>query len=181
MGTRSTPMAMAVAANSTTSNRRSPSSYFDLRTAVHHVPEWAGKRPLLLYLYGEPEHWPEARGSVSPEHKMQHRSEVAFFSDRVMEDEVAFRSCCYSELLAGWAAQPDQRISAHATADETLHVLALQVGSRFPETATIANAPLTEQGLSCGSRPFRSKRFGRTRATPGPTRRSKSGRSRTAF
>jgi hypothetical protein len=109
-------MAMAVAANSTTSNRRSPSSYFDLRTAVHHVPEWAGKRPVLLYLYGEPEHWPEARGSVSPEHKMQHRSEVAFFSDRVMEDEVAFRSCCYSELLAGWAAQPDQRISAHATA-----------------------------------------------------------------
>jgi hypothetical protein len=89
---------------------------FGLRTAVHHVPVWAGKRPVLFYLYGEPERWPEPKGPVSPEYKLQHRSEVASFSDMVKGDEVAFHSCSYSELLAGWAAHPDQRISAHAMA-----------------------------------------------------------------
>jgi len=89
---------------------------FALRTAVHKVPAWAGKKPILFYVYSEPERWPGNKGPVSWEDRMRHRAEVAAFSDMVAGDEVSFRWCSYSELLATWAAQSDQLISAHAAA-----------------------------------------------------------------
>jgi len=82
---------------------------FALRTAVHG--DWKGRRPVLFYLYAEPEHWPDGR-SVSQEDRMQLKS----FSELVAGDEVSFRSCSYPELLAIWRGSPNQLISAHAAA-----------------------------------------------------------------
>jgi hypothetical protein len=89
---------------------------FALRTAVQPGKEWAGKRPVLFYLYAEPERWPGDKGAVPSEHRMRHGAEVTAFWDMVRGDEVTFHSCCYSELLAGWAAEPNRVISAHAAA-----------------------------------------------------------------
>ena len=89
---------------------------FALRTAVHHVSAWVGKRPVLYYLFAEPERWPGDKGVVPLEDRLQHRAEVAAFSEMVAGDEVSFRSCCYSELLADWAMQPDPKLRDHAAA-----------------------------------------------------------------
>jgi hypothetical protein len=89
---------------------------FALRTAVHNVSEWVGKRPVLYYLYAEPERWPGDKGPVSIEDRVQHRAEVQAFADMVAGDEVSFCSCSYAELLAEWATQPNPVIAAHADA-----------------------------------------------------------------
>jgi hypothetical protein len=86
---------------------------FALRTAVQDI--WKGKRPVLFYLYAEPEYWPDGK-SVSLKDRMQHRAELISFSELVAGDEVSFRSCSYPELLATWRADPNQLISAHAAA-----------------------------------------------------------------
>jgi hypothetical protein len=87
-----------------------------LRTAVHKVAKWTGKRPILYYLYAGPERWPNGKGAVPPEDRLQHRAEIAAFAEMVAGDEVSFLSCSYSELLADWAASPDPMIRAHAHA-----------------------------------------------------------------
>jgi hypothetical protein len=56
---------------------------FALRTAVHKEPEWVGKRPVLFYLYAEPERWPADKGAVPLEDRVQHRAEVTEFWDMV--------------------------------------------------------------------------------------------------
>ena len=89
---------------------------FGLRTAVQPNAQWAGKKPVLFYLYAEPENWPGDKRPVPLEYRLQHRAEVAAFTDMVGGDEVSFRSCSYTELLATWAAQPDQLVRAHAVA-----------------------------------------------------------------
>jgi hypothetical protein len=89
-----------------------------LRTEVHDVDddnEWKGKRPILFYLYAEPEFWPDGT-PLSPYDRIQHRSEIEEFSDLVAGDEVLFRSCSYSELLATWSASRSEPISIHAKA-----------------------------------------------------------------
>jgi hypothetical protein len=91
---------------------------FALRTAVHRPerPEWLGKRPILYYLYADPERWPKNKGAVSKKDRLQHEAEVTAFSDMVTDDEVSFRSCSYSELLPAWMAQSNRMIAAHAAA-----------------------------------------------------------------
>ena len=89
---------------------------FALRTAVQHGSEWNGKRPILFYLYADPERWPGAKGPISYEERFQHRVDLATFSDIVAGDEVSFRSCPYSDLLASWAVQPSELIRNHAVA-----------------------------------------------------------------
>lgn len=86
---------------------------FALRTAVQDIRK--GKRPVLFYLYAEPERWPDGR-LVLQEDRMQHRAEIESFSRQVADDEVSFRCCSYVELLASWRASPDERIRAHAFA-----------------------------------------------------------------
>jgi Restriction Endonuclease associating with ARP len=89
---------------------------FALRTAVHNVTQWVGKRPVLFYLFAEPENWSAGKGPVSPEVRLGHRAELTRFDEMVAGDEVSFRSCSYSELLAVWAKHPDRLVSAHAAA-----------------------------------------------------------------
>jgi hypothetical protein len=89
---------------------------FALRTAVHSVPEWAGKRPILYYLYAEPEQWPEEKRSIPQQDRTQHRDDIGAFSKTVVGDEVLFRFCSYAVLLAQWAAQSNEPLRAHASA-----------------------------------------------------------------
>jgi hypothetical protein len=98
---------------------------FGLRTAVQPRAKHAGKRPVLFYLYAEPESWPGRKRSVPLEGRIAHRREIVAFSDVVAGNEVVFHSCSYSELLAdwcratiwmSWAAQPNHLIRAHAAA-----------------------------------------------------------------
>jgi hypothetical protein len=86
---------------------------------VHKVKKWVGKRPILYYLYAEPDRWPNGKRAVPLEDRLRHRAEIAAFSETVLGDEVAFLSCSYSELLADWAASSDAMIRAHAHAVAT--------------------------------------------------------------
>ena len=49
---------------------------FALRTAVHQVPAWVGKQPVLYYLFAEPEWWPGDKGVVPLKDRDQHRAEI---------------------------------------------------------------------------------------------------------
>lgn len=89
---------------------------FGLRTAVHRVPAWSGLKPILYYLFAEPEHWPGDKGPVAAADRARHRAEIETFSEMTAGDEVSFRFCSYSELLSDWAAQPNPEVAAHADA-----------------------------------------------------------------
>jgi hypothetical protein len=88
-----------------------------LRTEVHRLGSRRGKRPILLYLYAEPERWPDGR-SVSRTAMRDHRGEINQFAEIVAADEVAFRSCSYRELLSIWSTSLNNAIRAHAAAVE---------------------------------------------------------------
>lgn len=88
---------------------------FGLRTAVHDVAAWAGKRPILYYLYAEPESWPDGK-PIPPMQRSRHRAEVAAFAEITEGNEVLFRSCSYRQLLTSWSTCPDHVVRAHASA-----------------------------------------------------------------
>lgn len=73
-----------------------------------------GLRPVLFYLYAEPETWASSNEIVDPEAKAQHRREIAEFAAAVANDEVAFVSCSYRQLLESWQRSGDPEIAAHA-------------------------------------------------------------------
>ena len=79
-----------------------------LRTEAQKRPEL---RPLLWYLYAEPECWPKNARPISDMEKRAHRNEIARFAEIVAADEVRFLSCSYRDLLAHWSAHglPDVR------------------------------------------------------------------------
>lgn len=89
---------------------------FALRTAVQPKAIYASHRPVLFYLYAEPEHWPGETRSVPIEDRVTHRNEISAFSNLVAEDEVTFRATSYSELLADWLDGSSNLIRAHAVA-----------------------------------------------------------------
>lgn len=89
---------------------------FALRTEVHR-PNWnRGCRPILFYVYAEPENWPRNGQLLDARAKDRHREEVAEFEGLVANDEVPFASCSYRRLLDAWRGQPDGRVRAHAQA-----------------------------------------------------------------
>jgi hypothetical protein len=88
---------------------------FALRTAVHREERCAGKQPVLLYLYAEPERWPDGR-AVSSAEIDAHRAEIRDFAKTVAGDEVVFHACSYGELLSAWSAAPNAAARAHAAA-----------------------------------------------------------------
>ena len=81
------------------------------RRARRHTP-----KPILFYLYAEPEVWPASGDAVDERAKARHRSEVETFAATVIDDEVSFVPCPWRRLLGTWADQPDSRIRAHAQA-----------------------------------------------------------------
>jgi hypothetical protein len=93
-----------------------------LRTAVHRRGPLADKRPVLLYLYAEPERWPDVRPVPRVEIEA-HRAEVRDFAGIVSGAEVIFSACSYGELLSSWSAGPDAVTRAHAAAIKTRFLL----------------------------------------------------------
>ena len=84
---------------------------FALRTEAQRL---SGFRPLLVYLYAEPDHWPVTDKPVGQVDILAHRKEIAHFAEQVAGDEVRFLSCSYRELLAWWARNSKPDVRAHA-------------------------------------------------------------------
>lgn len=92
---------------------------FALRTQVHREGEHKCLKPILFYLYAEPECWPRTDGRLIDENKkIRHREEIEKFANIVERDrdEVRFISCTYSELLADWKRNKISEIHAHVEA-----------------------------------------------------------------
>lgn len=89
---------------------------FALRTEVHRTGVHHDPKPILFYIYAEPESWPKTGRRVDDEAKSRHRDEIARFARAVEDDEVAFASCSYRRLLAIWRQDPREEIRAHAEA-----------------------------------------------------------------
>lgn len=90
---------------------------FGLRTAVHREGGLPERRPVLFYVYAEPERWLGGKGKpVSQADIHAHRVEIARFASSVEGDEVVFRACSYRDLLTVWRASPKDDIRSHAVA-----------------------------------------------------------------
>lgn len=86
---------------------------FGLRTAVQRGKPFAGKRPVLYYLYAEPTN--RADGTAIPASYFErHREEITKFATEVAGDEVVFASCSYRDLLAQWLTGKTAALRAHA-------------------------------------------------------------------
>ncbi|MFL9823423.1 hypothetical protein [Rhodoplanes sp. SY1] len=73
-------------------------------------------RPVLVYLYSEPDRWMNSDRRMSPDEIMVHRREVRSFADLVAEDEVRFVPLRYADLLDSWSLDHDPRVRDHAAA-----------------------------------------------------------------
>ena len=89
---------------------------FALRTEVHRDGEHKDRKPILFYLYAEPERWPESGTPVDKSKQAKHTEEIKEFANAVAGDEVRFISCTYRELLAAWKRDEKREIRAHAEA-----------------------------------------------------------------
>ena len=84
-----------------------------LRTEVRRAGTASPKRPVLLYVFAEPTHWPDGRPIASAA-RQRHRDEIGRFADAVAGDEVMFVACSYRDLLAAWAGALDLGVREHA-------------------------------------------------------------------
>ena len=82
---------------------------------MYEDTRFRGKRPVLLYLYAEPERGPDGRPVPRAEINA-HRAETTRFAEIVTGDEVVFHSCSYGALLPAWSAGPSVSARAHAGA-----------------------------------------------------------------
>lgn len=87
---------------------------FALRTDVHRDGPHKGLRPILFYLYAEPDTWPFDGREVDRSAKARHREEIETFALTVAGDEVAFVACPYRTLLGRWASGERPAVRAHA-------------------------------------------------------------------
>jgi len=89
---------------------------FALRTQAHRKGFHKALKPVLLYLYAEPEAWASGRGRVDEAAKLNHRREIVDFSSRVKGDEVTFVPCSYQRLLKAWSNARHKNVRNHAAA-----------------------------------------------------------------
>ena len=87
-----------------------------LRTQVCSGAEFDGLKPVLFYLYAEPDTWPRDGRPVDDEAKVLHREEISKFASSVEGDEVRFVACSYRELLVTWERDESPEIREHARA-----------------------------------------------------------------
>ena len=87
-----------------------------LRTQVGSGGESDGLKPVLFYLYAEPDAWPRTGKPIDDEAKSLHRQEICKFAESVEGDEVRFVACSYRELLATWERDERPEIREHARA-----------------------------------------------------------------
>ena len=86
-----------------------------LRHEAQPGNSYDGLTPILLYVYAEPDNWPDG-SPIQDEARARHRDEIADFASHVTGDEVAFRSCSYQDVLDIWQRHSDEGIAQHATA-----------------------------------------------------------------
>lgn len=89
---------------------------FALRTEVHRGGPHGELRPVLLYVYAEPDVWVRTGRRVDDDAKRRHLAEIESFAGRVAGDEVEFVCCSYRRLLATWSSAPDRNVRDHARA-----------------------------------------------------------------
>ena len=89
---------------------------FALRSEVHRPRRHYGLKPILFYVYAEPEIWPGSGRRVTNNEKQEHRDEIARFAEDVAGDEVTFLACSYRRILEIWLDESDQGIRTHAEA-----------------------------------------------------------------
>ena len=87
-----------------------------LHAVVQPGNDYHGLTPYLLYVYAEPDAWPDTGRKVDYDAKARHRAEVARFANQVAGDEVTFSACSYGQLLDAWCRSPNQGIARHAAA-----------------------------------------------------------------
>ena len=93
---------------------------FALRTAVHKRPDHHGLRPILYYVYAEPNSLPRSGAPVDEAARTRHRAEIDRFAATVADDEVTFVSCSWRRLLETWAHDENGSVRAHADAVSAL-------------------------------------------------------------
>lgn len=86
---------------------------FGLRSESHRRSPL--KPAVLVYLYCEPDRWPDGR-AIGAEQRSLHARSVGRFAADVDGAEVAFLSLAYEALLASWSAHRDAEIRSHARA-----------------------------------------------------------------
>lgn len=89
---------------------------FALRSEVHRRGAHRGLRPILLYVYAEPDVWVRTGRGVDADARSVHLAEIRSFTSRVEGDEVAFVHCSYRDLLDTWQAARSSSVRAHAQA-----------------------------------------------------------------
>jgi hypothetical protein len=87
---------------------------FGLHTQVHRDGSAKGKRPVLIYLYSEPDRWPNGKRIDTSLHT-QHRVEIEQFAERISGAGVRFHVCRYGALLDGWSSS-SAALREHANA-----------------------------------------------------------------
>lgn len=87
-----------------------------LRTRVGAGKQYEGRKPVLFYLYAEPDSWPKDGKPIDDEAKAVHREEICSFAKSVATDEVRFVARSYGDLLVKWAQSKDPDIRDHARA-----------------------------------------------------------------
>lgn len=71
-----------------------------------------GKSPVLIYLYAEPQNWPDGR-AIEEEPRQQHRDEMEAFGREVAGAQTRLATCSYRELLAAFMSSPDLVVAEH--------------------------------------------------------------------
>ena len=87
-----------------------------LRAQVNRRGGHHGLTPTLVYLYAEPEFWPNDGRPIREEERARHKEEIADFAGHVEGDEVRFISCSYRELLSVWQESGTPEVRSHAEA-----------------------------------------------------------------
>ncbi|MDA0342097.1 MAG: hypothetical protein O3B74_10935 [Proteobacteria bacterium] len=88
---------------------------YGLRTAVHRTGDRQDKQPILVYLYAEPNAWPDSK--AVPAHAIKsHRHEIEQFATMIKGDEVTFLAISYQELLKSWRDSSNNAVRDHADA-----------------------------------------------------------------
>ena len=82
-----------------------------IRSAGHR----GGKKAVLVYLYAEPDAWPDGR-PILHDAVQRHRQEIEFFNLRVRDNEVPFVAISYGALLENWRTCQSQMVRDHAVA-----------------------------------------------------------------
>jgi hypothetical protein len=83
---------------------------------LHTQAAKRNKKAMLVYLFAEPDRWPEDGRAIGRERHERHAAEAADFAKAVEGSDVPVRLCTYRALLAAMETSPYADVVAHAHA-----------------------------------------------------------------